>query len=137
MRIKVRNYQEKDKEVVNEILRESFQVEKENFKEESFYELVAEIEDKVCGYLLLTKVKNPILNKNYYLMDYVCVKEEFRGRKVGEELIKKAEEIAREEQAIYIQLTCNYNRKIAHHLYEKCGFIKRESDVFRKELIWF
>ena len=135
MRIKVRNYQEKDKEVVNEILRESFQVEKENFKEESFYELVAEIEDKVCGYLLLTKVKNPILNKNYYLMDYVCVKEEFRGRKVGEELIKKAEEIAREEQAIYIQLTCNYKRKIAHHLYEKCGFIKRESDVFRKELI--
>ena len=135
MEIKVRKYEAKDKKEINQLLEESFSVQKENFQEKDFQEIVAEVGNVVCGYLLLTKVKNPILNQHYYLIDYVCVRKDYRENGIGKELMKYAEEIAKEEKTMYIQLTCSHNRVEAHQLYEKCGFIKRKSDIFRKDLL--
>ncbi len=135
MTVVVRDYLDTDLDAVNNILKEAFSTEKTNFKGEEFHELVASIDDKVCGYVLMTKVLNPIKNKYYYLIDYVSVLSECRKMGVGKKLLEEAERIAREENAIYLQLTCGYQRVAAHVLYEKSGFIKRESDQFRKELV--
>ena len=135
MTMTVRDYLETDLDEVNVILKEAFSTEKTNFNAKEFHELVATVDDKVVGYLLMTKVLNPIKNKNFYLIDYVSVLSDYRGMGVGKKLLEEAEKIAREEETMYLQLTCGYQRKAAHKLYEKSGFIKRESDQFRKELV--
>lgn len=130
-----REYRDSDLNEVNSILKEAFDIEKKNFESNVFHEIVVTLDDKVCGYLLMTKVLNPILNKYYYLLDYVSVLSEYRGKGIGTKLLEYAEEIARSESVMYIQLTCGYKRVEAHKLYEKNGYIKRESDQFRKELV--
>ena len=133
--IKTRIYEEKDLEGVNVILEEAFSVRKENFVGKEFKEIVAVDDEKIVGYLLLTKILNPITNRYYCLVDYVCVLKEYRGREIGKELLDMAYEIAKEEGAIYLQLTSSIFRASAHRLYEKCNFIKRDSDIFRKEIL--
>ena len=135
MDIVVRDYKESDLDDVNYILDEVFSVKKDNFTGNEFHEIVVTINQKVCGYLLMTKILNPILNKYYYQIDYVSVLESYRGIGVGTKLLEYAEEIARREKTMYMHLTSGYQRKEAHALYEKCGFRKRESDQFRKELV--
>lgn len=131
----VRRYRPEDLVAVNKILYESFKRTKSNFEGEEFCEVVVEVDSKVVGYLLLTKVRNPIIGKIYILVDYVCVVSEYRGYGLGERLLEYAENYAKKEGAMYLQLTCRWTRIQAHQLYEKCGFKKRESDIFRKELL--
>lgn len=137
MEIKVREYERHDFDSVNSMLYEAFNTSKkiDISENENFYEIVAEVDGVVVGYLLLTKVLNPIKNKSYYLIDYVCVVNEFRGYGVGEKMMNYAEAYARHSGGMYLQLSCKWTRVAAHKLYEKCGFVKRESDMFRKELI--
>ena len=135
MKFEVRDYKENDLEAVNEILQEAFSTSKKNFQGEQFHELVVCVDGMVAGYCLLTRVLNPIKEKNYLLVDYVCVSQEFQGMGLGKMLMDQAEEIGRIEGDMYLQLTSSYSRIAAHRLYEKCGFIKRESNIFRKELV--
>lgn len=137
MEIKVREYTKSDLDRVNVMLYEAFRrLKKTDISEnENFHEIVAEADGKVVGYLLLTKVLNPIRNRHYYVIDYVCVVRDYRGYGIGEKMLGYAEEYARHCGGMYLQLTCRWTRIEAHRLYEKCGFIKRESDIFRKELI--
>ena len=115
--IEVRNYREED------------------FNDANFKEIVALCDNTVCGYLLLTKVLNPIKNGFYYLVDYVCVSSEYRGRGIALKMLEYAENVAKEDGALYLQLTCSYSREAAQKLYIKAGFEKRESNVFRKGLL--
>ena len=132
--IDVRIYENSDLDSVNTILEEAFNVVKGNFNNSNMREIVALYDNKVCGYLLLTSVLNPILNKKYYLVDYVCVSSSYRGHGIGKRLLSYAEDICIEDDAMYMQLTCSSFRVAAHKLYESCGFIKRDSDIFRKVL---
>ena len=132
MNIEVRKYKESDLNDVNKILFESFSCTKNNFDDDCFKEIVILVDDVICGYLLITKVLNPIKNKYYCLFDYICISERYRGLGLGKKLLKYAEVVALEEAPIYLQLSCSYFRENAHKLYESCGFEKRESDLYRK-----
>ena len=134
MNIVIELYKDEYLEQVNRVLKEAFNVEKGNFSGEQFVEIVAKYEGEVVGYLVLTKVLNPIKNKYYYLVDYVCVLSKCRGLGISDRLMEFAEEIARRDNAMYLQLTCSTHRVAAHKLYERCGYIKRDSDQFRKVL---
>lgn len=131
----VRDYKEDDLDDVNELLMDSFSITKENFDDSCFFEIVVEADGKVRGYLLLTKVMNPIAKKNYFLVDYVCVSDEYRRKGLGRKLLDYAYLHAKIERGMYLQLTCSYFRIAAHHLYESCGYVKRESDIYRKEIV--
>ena len=50
-------------------------------------------------------------------------------------MLDYAYSLAKKEDSLYLQLTCSTFRIAAHQLYEKCGFVKRESDIFRKEIL--
>ena len=78
---------------------------------------------------------NPIKNASYYLVDYVCVDGNYRGLGIGKKMMDYAYMIAKNDGAIYLQLTSSRFRVAAHKLYEKCNYMKRESDIFRKEII--
>ena len=133
--IEVRDYLEDDLDGVNTILEEAFNHSKSNFNISNCREIVACSDGVVVGYLLLTKVLNPIKNKYYYLVDYVCVDSNYRGKGIGKKMLSYAEDIAMNDNAIYIQLSCSRFREAAHKLYDSCGYIKRDSDIYRKELV--
>ncbi len=128
-------YKEEYLDDINKVLKEAFNIEKSNFSGEEFKEIVAIVDNKAVGYLLLTRVLNPIKNKNYYLVDYVCVLSNYRGLGISDKLMKFAEDIALNDDAMDLQLTCGTQRVAAHKLYERCGYIKRDSDQFRKVLM--
>ena len=130
--IECREYLDSDLDIVNEILEEAFKGKKDNFNYDNITEIVALKDGIVCGYLMLTKIVNPIKKRFYYLVDYVCVSSKYRGMGVSDELMNYAYEYAKEKGAMYLQLTCSYTRVAAHKLYERCGYIKRESDIYRR-----
>lgn len=133
--IEVREYRITDYFEVNKIIKEAFGVEKANVNpDDNYKELVGVIDDRVVGYLVLTRVLDLIKGRPYYLVDYVCVDSSYRNLGIGHKMMDKAVEIAMNDKAIYIELTSSAFRVAAHHLYEKCGFVKRDSFIFRREL---
>ena len=53
---------------------------------------------------------------------------------IGYMMMDKVLEIASNDKALYIELTSRKERVAAHHLYEKCGYEKRDSVIFRRVL---
>ena len=142
----IRNYKNDDFKDVCDILIEAFPSVASEFKDkeissdlldldrDKYFQVVAEDNDKVVGYLLATKNVDPVLKKNNFWIDYVCVSTNCRGKGIGRELLKKIEEIAKSEDGYYLQLTSSRFRTHARKLYMDFGFEMRESDIFRKVL---
>lgn len=61
----------------------------------------------------------------------VVVDEAARGRGVGEALTVRAVEIAGEAGARTVDLTSRPSREAANRLYQRLGFVERETNVFR------
>ena len=135
MDIEIRDYQDNDLDFVNEVLEEAFQVKKDKVVGDEFIEIVACVDNRAVGYLLLTKVINPIGKKIIYNVDYVCVLSKYRGHGIGKKLLEYAYYKVKELGGSTLQLTCSRFRVEAHKLYESCNFIKRDSDIYRKEIL--
>ena len=135
MDIGVREYRENDLDSDNKILDETFNEHKRNFRNPNFKELVALCDNEVAGYLLITRILNPVKEKFYYLVDYVCVSSKYRRMGLARKMLEKVYEMARDDKAMYIQLTSSRHREAAHKLYLACGYVKRDSDIFRKDII--
>ncbi len=95
-------------------------------------QLVAVLDDKVVGYVLVSKDFDPIIKRVNYWIDYVCVDLEYRGRGIARKLLIKVEEMARSDDVLYLQLTSSRFRSSARKLYLDLGYEIRESDIFRK-----
>lgn len=133
--IDVREYKMTDYFDVSRILKEAFDVSKANVNpDENYKELVATVDDKPVGYLVLTRVLDLVKGRPYFLVDYVCVDSNYRKLGIGKKLMDKVLEIASSSDGIYIELTSRKERVAAHHLYEKCGYEKRDSIIFRRVL---
>jgi ribosomal protein S18 acetylase RimI-like enzyme len=63
----------------------------------------------------------------------VVVDEAGRGRGVGAELTRAAIGIARERGARTVDLTSRPSRTAANRLYQRLGFVERETNVYRFE----
>ncbi len=131
----VREYDDNDFDRVNEIILNSFGYERKKVKNDMAHEFVACIDDIVVGYLILNEMIDIIKNKKVFHIDYVCVDPNYRGKNIGYEMMNYVMDYAKDNGGSRIELTSNPTRVAAHKLYEKCGFKKRDTDVFRKELI--
>ena len=130
---RIRLYDCNDYEDVNKILDESFGVTKKlNLSSDSFFELVYVDKGKVLGYLLVTKIFDPILSRLKYKIDYVCVDVDYRHLGIATLLVKRVFEYAKKEGIFEIELTSGYAKKNAHALYTKLGFKKKNSYLFKK-----
>ncbi len=133
--MEVRKYKREDYERVNEIIIEAFGYPKSDTSDDRAIEFVAVIDDVVVGYLILNEMIDIIKNKKFYHIDYVCVDSKYRGQKIGKNMMNYVIDFAKENGGSKIELTSNPTRVAAHKLYESCGFVKRDTDVFRKELL--
>lgn len=91
--------------------------------------LIAERDGVTAGMLTLAIVDLPSSRKAW--IEDVCTDEKMRGCGIGQALVERALDIAREEGAKKVYLTSNSSRQAAHRLYERCGFVKYDTTVFR------
>jgi len=64
----------------------------------------------------------------------VVVDETSRGQLIGFALIQYAIQIAKSKGAIQIDLTSRPTRVAANQLYQKLGFVRRETNIYRLSL---
>lgn len=134
MDIEIREYEEKDLDSLNILLEEVYGLKKETNTTYNT-ELVAILNNNVVGYLTINKLYDSVKNIKYCYINYVCVKEEYRGYHIATNLLQKVEEICRDENISYIELTSSSKRVEAQYLYEKRGYEKRDTNVFRKVIL--
>lgn len=82
----------------------------------------------------LTLVVFPIPTGSRAWIEDVVVDSSARGKGVGEALNMKALEIARAEGAVTVDLTSRPSREAANRLYQRIGFMKRDTNVYRYDL---
>ncbi|MCD2196252.1 GNAT family N-acetyltransferase [Actinomycetospora endophytica] len=92
---------------------------------------VARLGDAVVG--ALTLVMYPLPTGLRAHIDDVVVDDDVRGRGVGEALVRAALERAVEVGARTVDLTSRPSREAAIRLYERVGFRRRDSTLFRWE----
>jgi len=64
----------------------------------------------------------------------VIVDHESRGKGIGEALTQAALEKAREAGARTVDLTSRPSREAANRLYQRVGFVRRETNIYRYDL---
>ncbi len=87
---------------------------------------------KIIGALTLTVYRVPTGIRS--IIEDVIVDSSARGQGIGEALLSRAIEIAREKGASNISLTCNPMREAANRLYQRMGFKKRETNAYLLKL---
>jgi GNAT superfamily N-acetyltransferase len=86
--------------------------------------LIAERDSDIVGTLQLTFIHGlSRQGAKRALIEAVRVAAPFRGKGLGEEIIRAAVEIAREAGCAMVQLTTDKSRKDAHRFYERLGFV--------------
>lgn len=135
MNIIIREYEDKDMESLNELLDEVYKMKKSKNIANDNIELVAVDNERVVGYLTINKLFDSVQNLNYANINYVCVLERYRNRGICSNMLDEVINYCMENNISYIELTSNPTRKIARYLYEKKGFVERETSVYRKEIV--
>ncbi|GLW69392.1 hypothetical protein Kpho02_16910 [Kitasatospora phosalacinea] len=91
--------------------------------------LVARLDGAIVGALALVVVPLPTGSRAH--IEDVVVDAAARGHGVGAQLIDRALELATEAGARTVDLTSRPSREAANRLYERAGFVRRESAVYR------
>lgn len=94
--------------------------------------LIARDDEQIVG--SLTLVVFPIPTGVRAWIEDVVVDASVRGKGVGEALNMKALEIARAKGAVTVDLTSRPSREAANRLYQRIGFEKRDTNVYRYDL---
>ena len=106
----------KEKELNKEIKIESNNI--------NFFKFEIIIEGKVIGRAYLYLIRNDLHIKPYGFLEDVFIEEEYRGKGIGKELIKKVIEKAKELGCYKLIATSRLERENVHKLYENLGFKK-------------
>jgi len=64
------------------------------------------------------------------IIEDVIVDEQARGQGIGEALVRHALQIARQAGAQGVALTSNPRREAANRLYQRLGFVRRETNAY-------
>ena len=91
-----------------------------------------EAEDRIVGSLTLAWFRIPTGVRAW--IEDVVVDESARGAGVGEALNRAALDRARELGAVTVDLTSRPSREAANRLYQRIGFVARDTNVYRFSL---
>jgi ribosomal protein S18 acetylase RimI-like enzyme len=88
--------------------------------------------DEIVGSLTLALFRIPTGLRAW--IEDVVVDESARGKGVGEALNRFALDRARDAGATTVDLTSRPSREAANRLYQRLGFVERETNVYRYDL---
>ena len=84
---------------------------------------------KIVAMITVVTYRIPYVKKAY--LDDFIVDDSLRGHGLGSKLLEKSLSLAKKMGAKNIDLTSNPSRKKAIKLYEKFGFKKRDTNIYR------
>lgn len=87
------------------------------------------IGDRIVGIASMAIYK--VISGNKGWVEDVIVDENYRGMRIGSKLIEKLLSISSEKQLSEVLLFTEEHRTAAISLYEKLGFSKKESNIYR------
>lgn len=91
--------------------------------------LIARADDgSILGAAALTVYLVPTCTRA--IIEDVIVDGSARGQGIGEALVRRCLEIAREKGAPAVTLTSNPKREAANRLYQRMGFLRRETNAY-------
>jgi ribosomal protein S18 acetylase RimI-like enzyme len=93
---------------------------------------VARVDGNIVGSLTLVTFRIPTGIRAW--IEDVVVDETARGHGVGEALNQAAIEEARRKGAVTVDLTSRPSREAANRLYQRIGFVQRDTNVYRYSL---
>ncbi len=93
---------------------------------------VGRADGRIVGMLTLAMFRIPTGVKAW--IEDVVVDDSARGLGVGEALNRAALDLARSRQAKAVSLTSRPSREAANRLYQRIGFVQRETNVYRYDL---
>ena len=93
---------------------------------------LAELDDEIVG--AVTLIINEMPSGRKGRIEDVIVDSAARGRGVARQMMDTVIDFAKAEGLEKIDLTSNPIRVAAHKLYDACGFVKRDTAVFRLEI---
>ncbi|WP_109831387.1 GNAT family N-acetyltransferase [Reichenbachiella versicolor] len=99
-----------------------------------FGALIAEVNNKVAGYLSYTWNYSIWNGTEYMNLDDLFVWEEYRSHKVGFNLMVKAKEICLEKNINLIRWEVESNNQKAIDFYNRVGATMKEKGIFRWDL---
>ncbi|MFZ9630377.1 MAG: GNAT family N-acetyltransferase [Ilumatobacteraceae bacterium] len=94
--------------------------------------LVARVEGVIVGTLTLVTFRIPTGVRAW--IEDVVVDDAARGHGVGEALNQFALDLARSKGAKTVDLTSRPSREAANRLYQRIGFVQRDTNVYRYDL---
>ncbi len=84
---------------------------------------------KIVGMIILVNFQT-VSGRHFRIEDFIVDKKE-RNRGLGQKLLKTAIKWAKKLKASHIDLTSRPERITANYLYQKFGFFKRKTNVYR------
>lgn len=93
---------------------------------------IARVNNEIVGSLTLVTFRIPTGVRSW--IEDVVVDESARGHGVGEALNQAALNEARRRGAVTVDLTSRPSREAANRLYQRIGFIQRDTNVYRYTL---
>ena len=97
---------------------------------QSFLFLARHIPTKqVAGMIMAIVYRIPYVKKAY--LDDLIVDPQFRAKGIGKALMSHAVNFTKEKGAAYVDFTARPRREESNSLYEKLGFKKRDTNVYR------
>lgn len=94
--------------------------------------LVARLDGAIVGTLTLVTFRIPTGVRAW--IEDVVVDESARGHGVGDQLNRYALQVAGDKGAKTVDLTSRPSREAANRLYQRIGFVRRDTNVYRRDL---
>ena len=122
-------------EDMNKYLKENFSYEKMTYEINNSYSkfYIVENNDDVVAYMKINSDKAQIEegHNNTIEVQRIYVLEDFKGKRIGKALIQKAMEIGKESKVDYLWLGVWEHNIKAIGFYEKLGFKKFDTHIFK------
>lgn len=94
--------------------------------------LIIKNQDKIIAAVTLEEHYEYIKSEKFYHIGYFGVLKEYRRMGYAKILFDKIEELVKENDIKYLELTSGNHRKAAHYLYQSRGFKIKDTTVFVK-----
>ena len=94
--------------------------------------LIIKNQDKIIASVTLEEHYEYIKAEKFYHIGYFGVLKEYRRMGYAKILFDKIEELVKENNIKYLELTSGNHRKAAHYLYQSRGFKIKDTTVFVK-----